>query len=69
MELEAVDDNIGWTAQHHAADNGHDTIVGQLLPAKANPTAVTNDGKTALQLAEQRDHQDVVQRLRQVHSP
>ena len=62
-------DNHGYTALHRAAVHGYDTIVGQLLQAKANPTAVTKNGKTALQLAEQYGKQDVVQRLRQVHSP
>ena len=68
VALQAVD-NDGWTALHYAAWHGYDTIVGQLLQAKANPTAVDKDGRTALQLAEQRGKQDVVQRLRQVHSP
>ena len=61
--------NGGGTALHFAAANGYDTIVGQLLQAKANPTAVTKDGETVLQIAEQYGHQDVVQRLLQVHSP
>ena len=68
MALQAVD-NDGCTALHHAAWKGYDTIVGQLLQAKANPTAVTKDGRTALQLAELCGEQDMVQRLRQVHSP
>ena len=42
--------------------------LGQLLQARANPMAVNTGGKTALQLAEQRGHKDVVRRLRQVHS-
>ena len=61
--------NSATTALHNAAGNGSDTIVGQLLQAKANPTAVTKDGQTALQIAERYGKQDVVQRLRQVHSP
>ena len=59
----------GGTALHYAAFCGYDTIVGQLLQAKANPMAVTTNGQTALQLAERNGKQDVVQRLRQVHSP
>ena len=59
----------GGTALHLAALYGYDTIVGQLLQAKANPRAVDKDGQTALQLAERNGKQDVVQRLRQVHSP
>ena len=68
VELEAVS-NSATTALHNAAYSGHDTIVGQLLQDKANPTAVTKDWQTALQIAERYGKQDVVQRLRQVHSP
>ena len=79
VDLHAVDGSSRWsqlhtvlyegTALHHAAFCGYDTIVGQLLQAKANHTAVDKYGRTALQIAERNGNQDVVQRLRQVHSP
>lgn len=41
----------GWTLLHHHALGGNTAIVKTLLEAGANKKAVTNDGKTPLQLA------------------
>ena len=64
VDLEAVD-NTGWTALHCAAVKGHNTIVGQLLQAKANIEAVDNIGFTALHRAAVKGHDTIVGQLLQ----
>ena len=55
--------NNGWTALHHAAYNGKEAMVEQLLRAKANPDAVDNDGDTAARLADLGGYHALAQRL------
>jgi ankyrin repeat protein len=47
-----------------AAANGHLEIVKVLLKHGADPTAQSNDGKSALALAEERKHEAVAAYLR-----
>jgi ankyrin repeat protein len=44
-------DDRGWTFLHQEALAGSTATVKVLLEAGANPNALTNDGKTPLQLA------------------
>ena len=64
VDLEAVD-NHGYTALHCAARDGYDTIVVQLLQAKANIEAVDNNGYTALHCAAASGHNTIVGQLLQ----
>ncbi|KAH8745767.1 ankyrin repeat-containing domain protein [Hyaloscypha finlandica] len=41
-------DHLGWTALHHAADQGHKETVLLLIEEGADINAKTNDGRTAL---------------------
>ena len=53
------------TALHYAAANGKDTIVGQLIQAKANIQAVTSGGWTALHHAAWDGYNTIVGQLLQ----
>lgn len=57
-----TDDN-GWTLLHQEALAGSAAIVRVLLDAGADPNAKTNDGKTALQLAQSLGWENVVELL------
>ena len=50
-DLNAVQSDV-WTALHGAAGYGLEAVVEQLLQAKADPTIVTKDGRTAAKLAQ-----------------
>ena len=58
----------GYTPLHWAALNGHAVVADLLLGANASPTAVDKYGKTPAQLAEQRGHRELAERLRQAES-
>ena len=49
---------------HIAAWNGHVRVVELLLGAGADKNMLTNDGRTALALAETRGHTEVADLLR-----
>jgi ankyrin repeat protein len=54
----------GWTALHAAAQHGDQAMVELLLKYGANPTAKNDDGRTADDLAEEKGHADLAERLR-----
>jgi len=53
----------GWTALHEAARNGHLAVVQYLIDQGASLWAVTESGSTALGLALQGGHTDLVENL------
>ena len=55
-------DNMGWTALHWAAENGHTEIVNLLLVNKA-PIDANYDGVTALHWAVENGHTEIVNLL------
>ncbi|TEB25316.1 ankyrin [Coprinellus micaceus] len=67
-----VKDEIGWTPLHYASQRGFVVVVKCLLEFKADPNMKNNDGQTplhhndgetALQVAQWRGKQDVVDML------
>jgi len=54
----------GWTPLHQAAAHGQNEIVEQLLARGANLDAQSDDGRTALQMAEEAKHTQTVELLR-----
>lgn len=58
-----MEDNLGRTALHTAADAGHKDVVQLLLLTKANIEARTNSGQTPLHYAAVAGHISVVQQL------
>lgn len=53
-----------YTPLHQAAQQGHTQIVNLLLENKAEPNAETNDGKTALSIAQRLGYISVVETLK-----
>lgn len=56
----------GFVPLHAAAENGDPVMVELLLSAGADPGAVTDEGRTAADLADAAGHPDVARRLREV---
>jgi ankyrin repeat protein len=54
----------GWTALHAAAQNGDQVMVDLLLKYGANPKARNDDGLTPEQLAHEKGHAEIAERLR-----
>jgi len=54
----------GWTALHAAAQNGDQTMVDLLLKYGANPKARNDEGLTPDQLAHEKGHAEIAERLR-----
>ena len=54
----------GWTALHAAAQNGDQVMVDLLLKYGANPKARNDDGFTPEQLAHEKGHAEIAERLR-----
>ena len=54
----------GWTALHAAAQNGDQAMVDLLLKYGANPKARNDDGLTPEQLAHEKGHAEIAERLR-----
>jgi ankyrin repeat protein len=54
----------GWTALHAAAQHGDQAMVELLLKYGGNPNAKNDDGLTPDQLAHEKGHLDVAERLR-----
>ena len=54
----------GWTALHAAAQNGDQGMVDLLLKYGANPKARNDDGLTPDQLAHEKGHAEIAERLR-----
>ncbi|WP_265027666.1 ankyrin repeat domain-containing protein [Wolbachia endosymbiont (group B) of Chorthippus parallelus] len=52
-----------WRPLHYAAEGGHLPIVKFLIEKKADINAVNSDGKTPLELAREREHQEIVSLL------
>ena len=56
-------DNDGWTPLHHAASEGQTDIVNCLLENGASKFEMDKNGKTALNLAEEKGHSEIVKLL------
>jgi ankyrin repeat protein len=56
----------GFTPLHEAAQNGDPEMVELFLSAGADPTALTDDDRTAADIADASAHPDVARRLREV---
>ncbi len=54
----------GFTPLHAAAQNGNMDLVQLLLAHGADPTARTNDGRSAMDFAKEGGHTDVARLLR-----
>jgi len=54
----------GWTALHAAAQHGDQPMVELLLKYGANPNAKNDDGLTPDQLAQEKGHVEIAERLR-----
>jgi ankyrin repeat protein len=54
----------GGTALHAAAFGGHVAVTKQLLAARCNVDLLTNDGATALQVAERQGHAGIATLIR-----
>eukprot|EP01083_Nonionella_stella_P239359 837817_1 len=63
LSVNDVDDRYGYTLLHYAADNGAYEIVQLCISLGADVTLKTNDGDTALDLADDEDHHAVKQLL------
>ena len=55
----------GWTSLHFAAMKGNTESVQKLLELGADIHVLNEDGKTALDLAQERDHTNIVEMLQQ----
>ena len=54
-------DNAGWSAFHHAADNGHLEVIKFLIKSFNCDLDLKNqDGQTALELAESKEHNHIL---------
>ncbi|KAF4523418.1 hypothetical protein B566_EDAN007890, partial [Ephemera danica] len=58
--------SAGYTPLHQAAQQGHTLIINLLLENKAAPNAVTNQGQTALSIAQKLGYISVVETLKVV---
>ncbi|KAF8248526.1 ankyrin, partial [Wilcoxina mikolae CBS 423.85] len=56
-------DKSGRTALHHAAENGHESILQMLLDQGVNKDISDNLGQTALHLAGGKGHMVIVRKL------
>jgi len=63
-DVDATDNRYGYTALHWAARGGHKDVVEVLLSHSAQVDAKDDDGKTALQIAEQKGFDGIVQLLK-----
>jgi ankyrin repeat protein len=68
LDLDAVDAD-GWTALHHASQQGSEEILNILCKKGANPSLTTNNNETGLHLAAQERHKAVVKFLLEKNCP
>ena len=54
----------GWTALHAAAQHGDQPMVELLLKYGANPNAKNDEGRTPDEIADEKGHVDIAERLR-----
>ncbi len=64
--VQIADIKEGFTPLHAAALRGHEHCVRVLVSAGVNISALTSQGKTALQVAEENQHHGVAHVLRNV---
>merc|ERR1719150_3462774 len=61
-----VQNELGYTPLHQAAQQGHSQIVNLLLENEASPNTVSNNGQTALSIAQKLGYISVVETLKVV---
>ena len=61
-----VQNELGYTPLHQAAQQGHSQIVNLLLENEASPNTVSNNGQTALSIAQRLGYISVVETLKVV---
>merc|ERR1712117_482397 len=61
-----VQNELGYSPLHQAAQQGHSQIVNLLLEANASPNTVSNNGQTALSIAQKLGYISVVETLKVV---
>ena len=59
----AMLDEVGWSAFHHACQNGHFDVITDLLDAGVDVNMRTHDGHTGLLIAVQNQHPSVIRTL------
>ncbi len=63
-DVNAKDNDYGWTALMHASIYGHKEIVEILISNKADVNAKDNDDFTALMYASREGHKEIVEILK-----
>jgi ankyrin repeat protein len=53
--------HLGWTALHEAANQGNREMAECLLRHGADPAAGNDEGKTAIEIANERGHTELAQ--------
>lgn len=62
-DVDAAETRYGFTPLAYSARNGHTEVIKLLLDSGADPNKRVNDGRTPLQLANQRQQRDAARLL------
>eukprot|EP01038_Epipyxis_sp_PR26KG_P011473 gene11473-15366_t len=60
LVVKGITDNDGWSALHHIAAKGNEDICNLLLSADINPSAVTVNGHSVIDIAREHGHDGIV---------
>ena len=66
-DVNARSSSAGWTALHHACNNGHVSCINELMAAGCDVAATTDDNDTLLHLSAQSNHTACVATLVEVY--